>query len=247
MNNCYVIKNWQDFELSKDTVSFKSQKIYNAKLENVAEEILFNAGAFPADGILKYCQLFFSHPAYIEQLVIAARQRAIEAKLDRVFINIEQQTLCDQWSIAQLIRLNSTLRNHHCELVIEVTERLTCDKCQRLEQGLKTLKAANITLALDDYDLQPHGLPFRLEFFDIIKVISPKAELLSQLENELISNNQLNQKEIVVESIEEKPQLEQLLAGKLDRSKLSFQGYLLHIPEPFSHSNACNTNAGINK
>ncbi|MCH1929343.1 EAL domain-containing protein [Shewanella sp. A25] len=235
MNNCYVITSWQDFELNKDSVSFKSQKIYNAKLENVAEEILFNAGAFPADGILKYCQLFFSHPTYIEQLVIATRNRAIEAGLDRIFINIEQQTLCDQWSIAQLIQLNNTLKNHQCELVVEITERMNCGHCQRLEQGLKTLKAANITLALDDYDLQPHGLPFKLDYFDIIKVTSPEVKLISQLEKELISNEQLNHKEIVVESIEDKPQLEQLLNGKLDSSKLSLQGYLLHKPEPISH------------
>ncbi len=234
MNNCYVIKKWRAFELHKSAANFKSQKIFNAQLEVVAEEILFNAGSIPADDVLQNCELFFSHPSYIENLILATQYRAKEAHLSRIFINIEQQTLCDQWSIARFIELNQSLKQSDCELVVEVTERMNCGLCHRLEEGLKLLKQANITLALDDYNLHPDELPFKLAYFDIIKMLNPPSNEFADFEDYLISDKEISHKEFIIESIEKQSQLDQLLNCNLAANQLSFQGFLLHKPEPLA-------------
>lgn len=231
MNTCYVIENYQVFKFKKSHANFKSQKIFNKKLEVIAEELLFNAGHIPADKILDSCQLFFSHPSYIDNLIIAVKKRVLEAKLNRVFMNIEQQTLCDKLSIAKFIKLKETLMKYSCDLVIEITERMNCGYCNKLEEGLKILKNAEITLALDDYDLQPEKLPFTLEYFEIIKTIKPKKSHTSYFKDYLINAKELKNKEIIIENIEDKTELTELLNSSSPAQKIAFQGYYLHKPE----------------
>lgn len=231
MKTCYTIEKSNFFEFEKNYTSFKSQKIYNKKMEVIAEELLFNAGHLPADEILKSCKLFFSYPAYIDNLLIATKNRVLEAKLNRVFINIEQQTLCDQLSIAKFIELNETLKKYNCELVIEVTERMNCGHCTRLEEGVKTLKFFGVKLALDDYDLQPDKLPFGLEYFDIIKIVKPEKSNIYYFEDYLTNTQEMKCKEFVIENIEDSSELKQLFNSRLIEKNVAFQGYYLHIPE----------------
>lgn len=235
MKSCYIIEKWKLFSINSNRTSFKSQKIFNDKQQIVAEEILFNMGPKSADEVLKSYKLFFSHPLYIDDLINAAKNRAVEVNLSRVFINIEHQTLCDQWSLAKFIELNKLLETFQCSLVIEITERMNCGNCNRLTEGLLRLKEAGILLALDDYNLNAEKQPFPLEIFDIIKIIKPQESKINYAINHFNSNKVMKNKEVVIENIETKEELVYFTENKIAPNKILYQGYYLHKPEVIKH------------
>ncbi|MFV0596619.1 hypothetical protein [Shewanella sp.] len=235
MKSCYIIEEWQLFNINSNCTSFKSQKIFNQKQQVVAEEILFNMGQKSADEVLKSYKLFFSHPLYIDNLINATKNRAVEANLSRVFINIEHQTLCDQWSLAKFIELKKLLETFQCKLVIEITERMNCGCCDRLTEGLQRLKEAGILLALDDYNMNNEEQPFPLGIFDIIKIIKPQKSNINAVKEHLNSTKAIKNKEIIIENIETKEEIIYFTGNKIVPSKIFYQGYYLHKPEIIKH------------
>lgn len=235
MSTCHVISNWNGAELRQGDASFKSQKIYNECMLPVAEEILFDGRSRSTATLLKDCPLYFSHPIYLDDLLYTAEQRIQTQSLSRVFINIEQETLCDQLSLAKIILLNQRAEHYGCELVVEVTERMRCGSCIRSYQGLLTLKTAQVKVALDDYDTYGAAAEDTLldpRLFDIVKVIRPNnLEQLHLLSEFIHLRSTWPHQELVIENIETQHEFKLLLGCEPLLMNFYLQGYLFHRPE----------------
>ncbi|MGL4829539.1 MAG: EAL domain-containing protein [Vibrio sp.] len=130
-------------------------------------------------------------------------QNLLENK--KLFINLERSNLCDYFLLSELKTFANLLKEQSIELIIEITERNSCQSCKRLSDGLLLLNVLDIPLAADDYDIYTSDFrehEFKSGVYDYIKIRIPKtcnekrklAQFFDSIENEkvIIENVETN-------------------------------------------------------
>ncbi|EEZ00029.1 diguanylate phosphodiesterase [Vibrio sp. RC586] len=115
----------------------------------------------------------------------------------KLFINLERSNLCDYFLLSELKAFSNLLKEQSTELIIEITERNSCQSCKRLSDGLLLLNVLDIPLAADDYDIYTSDFrehEYKSGVYDYIKIRVPKtcqekrklAQFFDSIENEKV-------------------------------------------------------------
>ncbi|MCS0137394.1 EAL domain-containing protein [Vibrio alginolyticus] len=125
-----------------------------------------------------------------------------------IFLNVEKFSLLDRSIIKSLFILNRDINRYNKKLIVEITERHT-ELDYLIIQIIPELKDKGLTFALDDFLLDDIFNPF-IKYFDFIK--TDITELYNKHNSyELIYHLIENKKQIVVEKISTKEQLDYAL------------------------------------
>jgi len=232
MHTCYSVETWSNQPQFQQSLGFKVQKVVDQWHQPIAEEILYN-GELPA---IPRPTDFFTSQNFIDALLSHTEMRALQTHIPRLFINIEPESLCDTSSLSKLIHLHHQLKNYHCELTVEITERANCGNCTINTKGLLRLRHQGLSLALDDYDIynaKEKKRRFNPALFNIIKIIRPSNSQQILQFGKFFQQSPLRQNQmLVVENIEQLSELKQVLTTKGLPKQCYFQGYLFHHPQP---------------
>lgn len=231
MHTCHRAETWSSKLGLQQSLGFKVQKVVDQWHQAIAEEILYN-GELPA---IPRPADFFTSQSFIDALLSHTEMRALQTHIPRLFINIEPESLCDISSLAKLAYLHRQLKSYHCELTVEITERINCENCDVANSGLLRLRHQGLSIALDDYDIYNETgdkRRFNPALFNIIKIIRPSNSRQIFQFGKFFQQSPLRPEQmLVVENIERLSELKQVLNTKGLPKRCYFQGYLFHRPQ----------------
>lgn len=123
----------------------------------------------------------------------------------RFFVNIERNHLCNPHLLRKAALVSKELFLNDVELVLEITERNPCGKCNRVLSGLRFLKDVGVSLAIDDYNI--YNGDFRTPevlsgMYDYIKIEMPMNEHEQQCFNSFSLRYAKEHQKIILERVE---------------------------------------------
>ncbi|HHQ4663895.1 TPA: EAL domain-containing protein [Aeromonas veronii] len=123
----------------------------------------------------------------------------------RFFVNVERNHLCNPQLLRKAVLVSKELFLNDVELVLEITERNPCGKCNRVLSGLRFLKEAGVSLAVDDYNI--YSGDFRTPevlsgIYDYIKIEMPMNEHERQCFNSFSLRYAQERQKIILERVE---------------------------------------------
>ncbi|HGY9608048.1 diguanylate phosphodiesterase [Vibrio harveyi] len=156
---CFLIEDYlnKTNNIYPSDIHYKLQEIVDVKNRVLGYEVLLDPLNLPKQEIKDLYNREIQYPhmsrALISRLEHYTHQHTNDFFGKYVFINLERSNLCDKYLLCDIVILRNTLETLKADLVIEVTERNTCQRCPEIQKGFDFLKKQNVLLAVDDYDL----------------------------------------------------------------------------------------------
>ncbi|HAT8556401.1 TPA: EAL domain-containing protein [Vibrio vulnificus] len=207
-NMCFLLDNYlSDRNMaSKHNLNYKIQEINNLKGENVGYEVLINAEGLSVRQADEIYNKSLMYPHSTQRLIRRLENHIEDGCHDLsgkyLFINLERSHLCDKFLLCDIVILSRKAAHQNVNVVVEITERNTCGNCTEIEKGIQFLNNNNITLALDDYEMNEKDFRHKELDTNVYSFIKVDFSSLSNHKDKLKALLKKHNLKLIIEYIE---------------------------------------------